>query len=104
MVKPVTPRLWRKPSRLGLGGASQPSRPEQTRSGPPVLPYSVSLWSPMRLFSAVIFSSTVLLSSLSTSVGSAPEKLPGAQSIFRFRDHTSESAAQGRFLAVLDPK
>jgi N-acetylated-alpha-linked acidic dipeptidase len=58
----------------------------------------------MRLFSAVIFSSTVLLSSLSTSVGSAPEKLPGGGSIFGFRDATAESAAEVRFLAVPDPK
>src|SRR5260370_36151807 len=92
------------PSRRGLGGANQPSRPEQTRSGPPVLPYTVSLWSPMRLFSVVIFSSAVLLSGLSTSVGSAPEKLPGAQSIFGFRDATAERAAEVRFLARPDAK
>lgn len=58
----------------------------------------------MRLFSAVIFSSTVLLSSLSTGVGGAPEKLPGAQSIFGFRDATTQNAAEVRFLAVPDPK
>ena len=58
----------------------------------------------MRLFSAAIFSSTVLLSSLSTSVGSAPEKPPGAQSIFGFRDATAENAAEVRFLSVPDPK
>ena len=48
----------------------------------------------MRLFSAVIFSSTVLLSSLSTRIGSAPEKPPGAQSIFGFRDATAQNAAE----------
>jgi N-acetylated-alpha-linked acidic dipeptidase len=58
----------------------------------------------MRLFSAVIFSSTVLLSSMSTRVDSAPEKPPGAQSIFGFRDATAENAAEVRFLAVPDPK
>ncbi len=58
----------------------------------------------MRLFSAVIFSSTVLLSSMSTRVGRAPERLPGAQSIFGFRDATAENAAEVRFLAVPDPK
>ncbi len=58
----------------------------------------------MRLFSAVICSSTVLLSSLSTSVGSAHEKPPGAQSIFGFRDATAENAAEARFLAVPDSK
>ncbi len=58
----------------------------------------------MRLFSAVIFSSTVLLSSMSTRVGRAPERLPGAQSIFGFRDATAEIAAEVRFLAVPDPK
>jgi len=80
-----------------------PEMMAQTRSGRPVLPYSVSLWSPMRLFSAVI-SSTVLLSGLSTSVGSAPDKPPGAQSIFGFRNATAENAAEVRFLAVPDPK
>jgi N-acetylated-alpha-linked acidic dipeptidase len=79
-------------------------RTEQTRSRRLVLPYSVSLWSPMRLFSAVILSSTILLSNGSTSVGSASEKLPGAQSIFGFRDATAENAAETRFLAVPDPK
>ena len=58
----------------------------------------------MRLFSAVIFSSTVLLSSVSTRVGAAPERQPGAQSIFGFRDATAENAAEARFLAVPDPK
>ena len=80
-----------------------PEMMAQTRSGRPVLPYSLSLWSPMRLFSAVI-SSTVLLSGLSTSVGSAPDKPPGAQSIFGFRNATAEIAAEVRFLAVPDPK
>src|SRR6267378_6630884 len=107
MVKLVIPETMAQ-TLTAWAGRREPAitrlHDRSTRSGPAVLPYSLSLWSPMRLFSAVIFSSTVLLSSMSTSVGSGPEKLPGAKSIFGFRDATAESAAEMRFLAVPDPK
>ena len=58
----------------------------------------------MRLFSAVILSFVVLLSTLSTSVSEGPQSASGAQSIFGFRDASAENAAEARFLAVPDPK
>ena len=108
MVGLVIPETMAQTLSAGVGrrepGFTAVHGREPTRSGHPMLPYSVSLWSPMRLFSAVIFSSTVLLSSVSTRVGAAPERQPGAQSIFGFRDATAENAAEVRFLAVPDPK
>ena len=58
----------------------------------------------MKLFSAVILSSLVLLSTLSTSVSDGPQSASGTQPIFGFRDAAAENAAETRFLAVPDPK
>ena len=59
----------------------------------------------MRLSSAALLSSIVLLSSLSLSLGgNPPQSAGGTQAIFGFRDATVENAAETRFLAVPDPK
>ncbi len=59
----------------------------------------------MRLFSASLITSAILLSSFPTTVsGHAPESSTAAQPIFGFRDAGAETAAEGRFLAVPDPK
>jgi N-acetylated-alpha-linked acidic dipeptidase len=59
----------------------------------------------MRLFSAAILSTVVLLFSLTVPLnGDAPEKGSGAPPIFGFRDAASENATEARFLSVPDPK
>ena len=59
----------------------------------------------MRLFSAVLLSSVVLLCCLPISVsGGGPQPSAGAQPIFGFRDAAAENAAEARFIAVPDPK
>jgi N-acetylated-alpha-linked acidic dipeptidase len=59
----------------------------------------------MRLFSSVLFPSTVLCAVLSISVsGHAPESSGAPQPIFGFRDAAAEAATEARFLAVPDPK
>jgi N-acetylated-alpha-linked acidic dipeptidase len=59
----------------------------------------------MRLFSAVLLSSVVLLCCLPISVsGGGPQPSAGAQPIFGFRDAAAENAAEAHFIAVPDPK
>jgi len=55
----------------------------------------------MRLFSAALLSSAILLSGSSTIAAGNP---PASPEIFGFRDATAESAAESSFLAVPDPK
>ena len=59
----------------------------------------------MRLFSAALLSSVVLLATSSISVsGDSTEKASTSQPIFGFRDAASETATEARFLAIPDPK
>ena len=52
----------------------------------------------MKLFSAALLSSTILLGSTATNAGSPPAS--SSPSIFGFRDSAAESAIETRFLAV----
>src|SRR5208282_5300039 len=59
----------------------------------------------MKLFSASLLVTAVLLSSFPTTVsGHAPETSASAMRIFGFRDPSAENASEARFLAVPDPK
>ena len=59
----------------------------------------------MKIFFAVVLSSTLLFSGLPGRASSgAPEKASGAPPMFGFRDAASEIALEARFLAVPDPK
>jgi len=55
----------------------------------------------MKLLSAALLSSSILLSSTPTTAGSPPGP---NQPIFGFRDSTAEASTEARFLAVPDPK
>ncbi len=56
----------------------------------------------MRLLSAPVLFSSILLASISTGAGTQPAS--STSPIFGFRDSTAESATEARFLAVPDPK
>jgi N-acetylated-alpha-linked acidic dipeptidase len=59
----------------------------------------------MRLLSASLLTSLILLSSFPTSVsGHGPDSSGGSEPIFGFRDATAENATETRFIAVPDPK
>lgn len=56
----------------------------------------------MKLLSAALLFSSILLSSTSNTLGDPPHV--SAASIFGFRDPTAEAAAEARFIAAPDPK
>jgi len=59
----------------------------------------------MKLLSALLLASVVLLTSFPVAVsGQAPESSGAAQAIFGFRDFATENDTETRFLAVPDPK